>query len=58
MISYLTAQPSRDVIIAARQQATRELWAELQSEFDTYVSALVLQDEARALAKRILEAQR
>jgi len=26
VISYLTARPSRDLLIAARQEATREWW--------------------------------
>jgi hypothetical protein len=44
VISYLTEQPSRDVVIAGRQQATRDLWTRLPSEFDSFVSALVLQE--------------
>ena len=44
VVSYLTAQPSRDLVIAARQQATRELWEKLSSEFDTFISAMVLQE--------------
>jgi predicted nucleic acid-binding protein len=83
IVSYLTAEPSRDLVIAGRQQATRDLWAKLASNFDAFVSALVLQeggqgnpdqarkrleaiasfpaldidDEARALAERILSAK-
>jgi hypothetical protein len=59
VVSYLTAQPSRDLVIAGRQQATRELWAKLPSEFDAFVSALVLQEGGRGdadQAKRRLEA--
>lgn len=59
VVSYLTAEPSRDLVIAGRQQATRELWAKLQSEFDTFVSALVLQEGGRGdrdQAKMRLEA--
>jgi predicted nucleic acid-binding protein len=47
VVSYFTAQPSRDLVIAGRQQATRDVWAKLLSEFDTYVSALVLQEAGR-----------
>ena len=42
--SYLTAQPSRDLIVAARQEITREVWPMLESQFDCYVSALVVQE--------------
>ena len=59
VVSYLTAQPSRDLVIAGRQQATRDLWEKLLAEFDTYVSALVLQEGGRGdvdQAKRRLEA--
>jgi predicted nucleic acid-binding protein len=46
VVSYLAARPSRDVIVAARQESTRELWPRLASEYESYVSALVL-EEAR-----------
>jgi predicted nucleic acid-binding protein len=45
VVSYLTARPSRDVMIAGHQEATRDLWPKLASDFETYVSALV-HDEA------------
>jgi predicted nucleic acid-binding protein len=45
VVSYLTARPSRDVIIAARQESTRAVWPSLVSEYDSYVSMLV-RDEA------------
>ncbi len=38
--SYLTARPSRDLIIAAHQQITHEWWGK-RSDFDLYVSRLV-----------------
>ena len=44
VVSYLTSKPSRDLVIAARQQATQELWMRLFSDFDGYISALVLQE--------------
>ena len=47
VISYLAARPSRDLITAARQQLTHEWWHGRRSQFDVYVSQLVL-DEARA----------
>jgi predicted nucleic acid-binding protein len=47
VVSYLVAEPSRDIAIAGRQQATRELWAKLLSEFEAFASALVLQEGGR-----------
>ncbi len=59
VISYFVARPSRDVIVAARQEATRELWPKLASKYESYVSVLV-RDEAgkgdEEQAKQRLEA--
>jgi len=44
-ISYLVARPSRDLLVAAHQQATQEWWAERRREFECYVSQVVI-DEA------------
>jgi predicted nucleic acid-binding protein len=45
VVSYFTARHSRDLVTAARQESTRELWPQLVSEYDSYVSVLV-QEEA------------
>ena len=47
VVSYLTAKPSRDIMIAGHQEVTRELWAKLSSRYETYVSALVFQEAGR-----------
>jgi hypothetical protein len=44
--SYLTAWPSRDLIMAARQQITREWWDGRSQDFDLFTSELVI-DEHR-----------
>ncbi len=46
-ISYLVARPSRDLLVAAHQQATQEWWANRRSEFECNVSQVVI-DEASA----------
>jgi hypothetical protein len=46
VISYLTALPSRDLILAAHQQVTRDWWS-ARDAFELYVSQFVL-DEASA----------
>lgn len=45
--SYLTAWPSRDLIIAGHQQLTKEWWRTRRSDFDLFISQFVL-DEASA----------
>ncbi|MBX7104739.1 MAG: type II toxin-antitoxin system VapC family toxin [Gemmataceae bacterium] len=43
--SYLTAWPSRDLIVAGHQQVTREWWRTRRSEFELCISQFVI-DEA------------
>ena len=56
-ISYLTARPSRDLIVAAQQQVTREWWKNRRSKFEMYISQLVIQEakdgNEEAAAKRL-----
>jgi predicted nucleic acid-binding protein len=47
VVSYLTARPSRDLIIAGHQEATRDLWPKLNTEFEVYVSSLVFEEAGR-----------
>ncbi len=44
VVSYYTASPSRDLVIAARQEVTRERWARILAELDCHVSVLVVQE--------------
>jgi len=48
IISYLTARPSRDPIIAARQQITRFWWEQYRNQyrnqFDLFISSYVIQE--------------
>ena len=46
-ISYLVARPSRDLLVAAHQQATQEWWANRRNDFENCVSQVVI-DEASA----------
>jgi hypothetical protein len=46
VISYLTSRPSRDLLIAARQEATREWWESRDVSFQAFISRLVLQEAA------------
>lgn len=56
VISYLTARPSRDILVAANQQVTHEWWQDRREKFDLYVSQLVEQEasagDSEAVSKR------
>ena len=47
VISYLTAKPSRDLIVAAHQELTREWWESGTHEFELCVSEVVLDEASR-----------
>lgn len=56
VISYLTARPSRDLIIAAHQQITTDWWGNRRAQFDLYTSQVVLNEaslgDSEAASKR------
>lgn len=59
VISYLTARPSRDVIITARQAITEIWWRDHQSKFEAFISGLVVQEISKGdeeAAQRRLDA--
>lgn len=59
VVSYYTARASRDVVVAGHQQATQEFWQRLGSDFEPFVSALVIQEAGRGdstLAEKRLNA--
>lgn len=47
VVSYFTARPSRDLLVAEHQEATRELWPKFGHLYETYISALVYEETAR-----------
>ena len=51
--SYLVARPSRDLLIAAHQQLTRDWWESRGPAFDLYVSEPVLEEAAAGDALHI-----
>lgn len=57
VISYLTARPSRDLILAAHQQITRDWWDLKRQNFQIFVSQLVIQEagagDSEAAQKRL-----
>ena len=46
MVSYLASSPSRDLVVAAHQQITREWW-ERRDRFELFVSQAVVEEAAR-----------
>jgi predicted nucleic acid-binding protein len=44
VVSYLVARPSRDIIVAAHQELTRQWWAHKRVSYDVVVSELVLRE--------------
>jgi hypothetical protein len=45
-VSYLTARPSRDLIVAGNQQITHDWWDTRRGDFELCASLLVLQEAA------------
>ncbi len=59
IVSYLTARPSRDLILAAHQQITNEWWENRRADFDLYTSQFVIQESSAgeaAMAQKRLDA--
>jgi hypothetical protein len=44
IVSYLAAFPSRDLVIAARQQITQDWWQTARDRFDVFISRTVLDE--------------
>jgi hypothetical protein len=44
VVSYLAARPSRDLRVAAHQQATSDWWATRREAFEVFVSQLVVEE--------------
>ena len=44
IVSYLTARPARDIVIAGRQQSTRDWWVTASSRFELVISQLVREE--------------
>jgi predicted nucleic acid-binding protein len=55
VISYLTAWPDRDVVIAGHQQVTHEWWDTQRQKFELCVSQLVLGEAAAGDAQAAQE---
>jgi len=47
VISYITSQPSRDLIVAAHQQITHDWWENALTHYDPCISPIVLEEISR-----------
>ncbi|MCP4709342.1 MAG: type II toxin-antitoxin system VapC family toxin [Planctomycetes bacterium] len=47
VISYLTARPSRDLVIAAHQQITRDWWDNILPQYMPCISIVVLEEASQ-----------
>lgn len=59
IVSYLTARPSRDLVIVAHQQITEEWWDNRRNDFELYTSQIVIQESSagdQAMARKRLDA--
>jgi predicted nucleic acid-binding protein len=55
VISYRTARPSRDLVVAAHQQLTADWWERALPQLDAYVSPTVLDEIAQGDEKAAQE---
>ena len=44
VVSYYTSRPSRDIIVIAHQEITREWWPEATKRFDVFISEVVVEE--------------
>ena len=53
VISYLTARPSRDLVMAAHQQTTREWWEARRLRFEIFISRGVWDEASHEDAEQV-----
>jgi hypothetical protein len=53
IIGYLTARPSKNLIVAANAELTRDWWDTQRNSFTIYISPLVLQEVAKGDAEMV-----
>ena len=53
IIGYLTARPSKNLIVAANAELTRDWWDNQRNSFTIYISPLVLQEVAKGDAEMV-----
>jgi predicted nucleic acid-binding protein len=46
VVSYYTSWPSRDIIVLAHQEITREWWSKSMKRFDVFISEVVIEESS------------
>ncbi|MBN1943826.1 MAG: type II toxin-antitoxin system VapC family toxin [Phycisphaerae bacterium] len=46
IVSYLTARPSRDIVILGHQETTRQWWETKRSEYRIFISPFVIEESS------------
>ena len=54
VVSYLTAHPSHDVVMAGHQATTREWWKDRRRKFQIFISQLVWDEASRGDAEAVV----
>ena len=52
VVSYFVSRPSRDIIIAGHQEATREVWPQFVEKYEAFISALVYDEAGKGDAEQ------
>ena len=47
VVSYYTAHSSRDIVVAAYQEVTRQIWPRLATRYESFISTLVHKEVSR-----------
>ena len=47
VVSYFTARPSRDLIVAAHQQITHDWWGKVLPQYEAFISPIVLEEASK-----------
>ena len=47
VVSYFTARPSRDLMVAGHQEVTHELWPKLIEYYESFISELVYEEAGK-----------
>ncbi len=61
VVSYYTSKPTRDIIVLAHQEITRQWWPKAIRQFDIFISEVVIEEASlgdQEVAKRRLEVLR
>ncbi|MHB1155465.1 MAG: PIN domain-containing protein [Phycisphaerales bacterium] len=53
VVSYLTSRPSRDLVVAARQEVTRQWWEIAADRFELVISPMVQDEMSRGDAEAV-----